>query len=401
MENKNVMVSQEKVENTQEKNKKSNPLYLYVLGGAFVVAAFVAAIVGGDVRGNSDTASQQAVIDDLCSDVKAGEFIKASSSDYITLVFDVTPTKAECSAFVKAASKLSKAVGKTENNLNELSEKNWKLGEICEAGGKNNPVVLKKGENIENVIIAAVLQPIDGENGALGSSSPCLFSGKLGLPMIGSITLDSADTALFDKHGKLDALILREMMIVLGFGVTWVPLPNANGGLVSNFSVLEDQVYTYNDKDELVAHPNNQPKFTGAAGVAEYSVLTGKQESYIPIQGLKLNGQVFFNATAGEGEGIVDAFLDKDTFDNALMTFEIELEDERSNPLTAVSLAMLRDTGYTVDTSVADEYVLPGDANKDGPGLRASPRKYYDLSKRVLERKNGKVIAPEAKIWNH
>eukprot|EP00924_Labyrinthula_sp_SR-Ha-C_P014743 maker-scaffold_43-snap-gene-0.0-mRNA-1 protein AED:0.13 eAED:0.51 QI:691/0/0.33/1/0.5/0.33/3/0/185 len=164
---------------------------------------------------------------------------------------------------------------------------------------------------------------------------PCMYNEKLGLPLVGVMIFDTADTADIVQLGKLELVVVHEMMHVFGYGVTWHPRYGPDGTLVSNFS------------------------YTGAKGVAEFQKLTGKPETFIPVQGAAVNGGVYFNVSTGDGQGSLDSHINIDMFGNALMTFGLDYESKEHEPLTAMSLGMLRDIGYTVNTTVADEYALP------------------------------------------
>eukprot|EP00924_Labyrinthula_sp_SR-Ha-C_P016495 maker-scaffold_6-snap-gene-5.43-mRNA-1 protein AED:0.00 eAED:0.00 QI:204/1/1/1/1/1/2/42/418 len=374
-----------KLQNALEGKRRSK----YVNKVFFLGALFTVVLVGGilgQAGGDKTVLSSQKVDHvDICLNVTVGEKVKSSSSDYISVVFDVEPTKADCHAFMNAASKLSKAIAATKNDYNVTLPQDFSLKEVCGITGNNNPPMLKQGENIQDLVIAAVLQSVDGENGVLGYAAPCIINPNNGLTLAGVIFFDTADTALMEESGILGKVVLHEMMHVLGYGLNWTPRIGPGGNLVSNFSVAEDQVLTYDDNGEIIVQPENEPIYTGDEGIAEFEKLTGKEESFIPLQGVELHGDPdFFNVSAGEGRGQVDVHIDKDTFQNALMTYGIDPEAGKEVSLTVMSLAMLRDIGYTVNTSVGDEYILPPNPWNSVSKLRGSRMDFIDLSTDLL-----------------
>eukprot|EP00924_Labyrinthula_sp_SR-Ha-C_P016507 snap_masked-scaffold_6-processed-gene-5.15-mRNA-1 protein AED:1.00 eAED:1.00 QI:0/0/0/0/1/1/2/0/408 len=369
------------VENKKKLRNKNNHVYKYFFLGALVVFA----VVGGVASGETVLSSQQDKIDDLCPNINAGEKVKVSSSDYISIVFDSNPEEKNCISVLRVASRLSKAIAGTQNVYNEKISVDVNIDEACGITSQNNSPLLKKGDEIIDLVVGIVLQPIDGELKVTGVGGPCLYNEKVGLPFSGVMLLDTADAALLQKYGKFESLVMHEMMHVLGFGVTWVPIPGYGGVLLSNFTVLEDAVYTYNEDNELAVHPENEPKYIGAEGVAEFEKLTGKSETFIPVQGVEVNGEVYFNVSTEQIQGSIDTHIDQDMFGNAMMTYRMDVFAEKPPPLTAMSLASLRDIGYTVDTSAADEYALPLHSMPLVSSLRGSTPEYVDFSNDVLK----------------
>eukprot|EP00924_Labyrinthula_sp_SR-Ha-C_P016505 snap_masked-scaffold_6-processed-gene-5.18-mRNA-1 protein AED:1.00 eAED:1.00 QI:0/0/0/0/1/1/2/0/417 len=387
MEKTAVTKHEEEIQEKEQVKRENSNICKYIFLGMLVIAAIFSVLVGGSVGSGTKSSSKEDVFKDICSSIAAGDSVKASDSDYIAIVFDSKPNEKECKAFLNAASKLSKAIAATENDYNATLRQNFTLEEVCGLTGQNNPVVLKQGEHMQDLVITALLVPLDGEKGTLGFAGPCIINEDNGLTLAGVMLFDTADTALLEENKILEETVLHEMMHVLGYGVTWTPRIGADGELVSNYTVIQDKVFTYNDRGEIIVHPKNEPKYTGAEGIAEFEKLTGKEESFIPIQGAKFEGKVAFNVSAGQGRGQLDGHIDKDTFQNALMTFSIDINTGPKSPLTAMSLAMLRDIGYTVDTSIADEYVLPPNPWNRVSNLRGSHIGVLDLSNDILRMK--------------
>eukprot|EP00924_Labyrinthula_sp_SR-Ha-C_P016506 snap_masked-scaffold_6-processed-gene-5.21-mRNA-1 protein AED:1.00 eAED:1.00 QI:0/0/0/0/1/1/2/0/417 len=383
--NKTAVIDQPKVQNMQESKSNTNHISKWSLLWALVIVSSVGGVITGVARGSSLHFTEQEEIDDVCSNVSAGERVQASSSDYITLMFNEKPTKNDCKIFLNAAVKLSRAIGKTENTYNKKAEQDLKLEEVCGLTGESNIIMFNQGEIFQNLVISVVLQAVDGVEGTLGFAGPCILNKNNGVPLGGLMFFDTADTARLIELGRLGDVILHEMMHVLGFGTTWAPFKGIDGNFSSNYTVIEDKVFTYDEKGDLVIRPDNVPKYTGVEGIAEFEKLSGKTEKYVPIQGAKLYGnEVFFNVSAKDGLGSLDNHIDYDTFENALMTYGFDMYGGIESPLTALSLGMLRDIGYTVDTSVADEYIFPAKREKKTFSLRGDFMEIIDLSNDVL-----------------
>ncbi len=177
---------------------------------------------------------------------------------------------------------------------------------------------------IDDLIIDVTIAPIDGPGRVLGSAGFCARTGTIA--RAGSMTFDSADVGPWLTANQFDRVVLHEMGHVLGIGTMW---PTAN---------LLD---TTNPSD---------PRFTGAAAVAEWRTLSSDPTATgVPVE-----------ATGGTGTAL--AHWRETTFRSELMTGWISLT---SSPLSRLSIASLGDLGYQVDLAAADPYVL-------GSGLLAT-----------------------------
>eukprot|EP00924_Labyrinthula_sp_SR-Ha-C_P008813 augustus_masked-scaffold_2-processed-gene-3.39-mRNA-1 protein AED:1.00 eAED:1.00 QI:0/0/0/0/1/1/2/0/213 len=134
---------------------------------------------------------------------------------------------------------------------------------------------------------------------------------------------------------------------------------------------------------EVVTQIENEPKYTGLEGIAEFEKLTGEDETFIPIQGVRISRDTSFDVAIGDGVGSIDSHIDKETFKDALMTFSLDIGGGEP-PLTAMSLSMLRDIGYALDTSGADEYMLPDTTLSTTSTLRGNLKESIDLSNDVI-----------------
>jgi hypothetical protein len=177
-------------------------------------------------------------------------------------------------------------------------------------------------ESIDDVVIFADLVTIDGAGGVLGRAGPCLIRSSGRLTAMGVMQFDVADLTTLETNGRLNDVILHEMAHVLGFGTLWNELALLqNGG-------------------------GSDPFFKGpSAGGAFLAAVLG---------GASFNGNAVPVENLG-GPGTRDAHWRKAIVANELMTGSISLGN---SPLSAFSLASLRDLGYVVNDAVADAFTF-------------------------------------------
>jgi hypothetical protein len=182
------------------------------------------------------------------------------------------------------------------------------------------------GETVDGVVIYAHLLPIDGVNGILGQSGPCILRDEGLLTAEGIMEFDTADLAALEASGQLNQVILHEMGHVLGFGTIW-DFPPINSFLVGNGT--------------------GDPWFNGASAQGAFfgSLAAGRTfpGNTVPVE-------------AGGGAGTAYSHWRESLFGNELMTGFL---NTGTNPLSAISVAQFRDLGYTVNDAAADVYTLP------------------------------------------
>eukprot|EP00924_Labyrinthula_sp_SR-Ha-C_P000674 snap_masked-scaffold_7-processed-gene-0.13-mRNA-1 protein AED:1.00 eAED:1.00 QI:0/0/0/0/1/1/2/0/353 len=323
-------------------------------------------------------------LEDICSKVETGVKIKAWPTDYISVIFNQLPTLEQRSAFLLASKTLSTAVGKTNHNLNMQSDNTYNVDDLCGVEVPNNPVILHQGENIQDLTIVVVFQKFDGPGNLFAYAGPCYISSRFKLPLVGTMFFDIEDISKVADYGRFYDVVLHEMMHVLGFGTLWNQFPGNSGKFLTSIDVLKDEVYDIDAYGKIVGiHGNNQPKYIGKAGVRAYQRLMGKAENFFPVQGTRVNGEQIFNAQEKEGVGRIDRHLEKDTFQDALMTYNLDFNT--GSPLTKMSIATLEDLGYVVDDSVADDYVPPSSQKlAHQQNLREMSEDIFDFSGDVL-----------------
>ena len=173
-------------------------------------------------------------------------------------------------------------------------------------------------QTIDDLLIDATIEPIDGPGQILGEAGPVLVrSGSL-IPAYGEMRFDVADVAGMFASGIWTSVILHEMGHILGIGTLWDSLHLKNGS----------------------------GDYIGARGLAEYRTLSGNAgATSVPIE------HDFGSGTAG-------AHWDEDRFNTELMTGFAE--SSGAMPISRMTIGSLQDMGYAVNYSAADAYSLPG-----------------------------------------
>lgn len=191
------------------------------------------------------------------------------------------------------------------------------------------PPVRVGNDTVRGVRIDAQGQLIDGpgtpgQGNILGQASPSAIRMPSLLPATGFMQFDSFDLASLEANGQLENVIIHEMGHVLGIGSLW-----QRHGLVRQAGT-------------------NNPVFLGRAAAAEWSALIGEQELIAsPI------------ANMG-GPGSAGAHWRESRLRNELMSPRI---NPGINPISRLTIASLRDLGYTVNMDAAEPFQLPSSSN--------------------------------------
>jgi leishmanolysin len=186
------------------------------------------------------------------------------------------------------------------------------------------PSVQVDGEIIDDLLILAQGQAIDGPGGILGQAGPTrLRPGNAGsaafLPAKGKMAFDTADLQKMQQNGTLNDVITHEMGHVLGIGTVW-----------SNKGVLKGA-------------GGSNPTFTGKNAKREYGVLRQGTAKAVPVENTG-------------GQGTADSHWRESVFRNELMTGFV---GTAGNPLSRLTVASLQDLGYQVNMDAAEAYNLP------------------------------------------
>jgi hypothetical protein len=199
--------------------------------------------------------------------------------------------------------------------------------------GANSPAI--GPVTVDDVLILARIDSIDGPRGILGQAGPCFVRSTGRLTVLGVMTFDSADVAGLITQGSLNSVILHEMGHVLGFGTLWTQ---------AQFNCLRN--------------PSSPPGtildtyFSCAKAVAMFDSIGGTTYTggnKVPVENC---GPA---SPAGCGAGSVNGHWREPTFMEELMTGF--LSGGVTNPLSRLSAAAMEDLGYGVNYAGSDDYV--------------------------------------------
>jgi hypothetical protein len=198
--------------------------------------------------------------------------------------------------------------------------------------GANSPAI--GPVTVDDVLILARIDSIDGPLGTLGQAGPCFVRTTGRLTILGQMTFDSADVAALAAGGLLNKVILHEMGHVLGFGTLWTQ---------TQFNCLQN----------ASSPPGTilDTYFSCAKGVAMFDSIGGTSYTggnKVPVE----NCGPASPATCGAGN--VNGHWREPTFAEELMTGFLS---SGTNPLSRLSAAAMEDLGYGVNYAGSDSYV--------------------------------------------
>jgi hypothetical protein len=207
--------------------------------------------------------------------------------------------------------------------------------------GNGSPAVRRV---VDDVLILATIEPIDGPGGTLGSAGPCWIRDDSDLPFLGRMRLDTDDLVRMQERGQLQDVIVHEVGHILGIGTLW-----------RRFDLLQ-----LSARD----NPGSDTYFSGAAAIQAFDATGGVSYTgnKVPVEN-----------TQG-GAGTLDSHWRESVMDRELMTGFV---DASPNPLSIVTAASLQDLGYVVDQDGADSYSL-------APARVDQPREEIELVNDVL-----------------
>lgn len=184
---------------------------------------------------------------------------------------------------------------------------------------------------IDDVIIFAALDSLDGPGGVLAASGPCLTRNIAGagqpevvIPAGGTMIFDTADVATLTGLGSFQEVVTHEMLHVLGFGTLWT------------------------DRQLLQDSGTANPRYTGSQGRQRCVSVGGGNVCSVSVP-----------VEATGGAGTANSHWRESTFDKELMTGFI---DQSPNPLSVITIGSLADLGYNVNFGAADPYTVPSSA---------------------------------------
>jgi hypothetical protein len=238
----------------------------------------------------------------------------AGSGYGITLCINSTMTVSQRAAFESAVTRWQ---GLITGDLANAAV-NTSAG-MCSAG---TPAI---NTTVDDLLIIATVESIDGPGGILGSAGPCQIRNTGLLPTLGIMRFDAADVASMEAGGSYTSVILHEMGHVLGIGSLW-----------TYFSLLQNPSSNVSTLDTYFSGSNAITGFNNIGG----STYTGGNK--VPVENTG-------------GGGTINVHWRESVLANELMTGYI---NAGSNPLSQLSVRSLADMGYTVNVAGADPLFL-------------------------------------------
>jgi hypothetical protein len=189
------------------------------------------------------------------------------------------------------------------------------------------PAVSIRGAVIDDIRITAELKAIDGTGGVLGQAGPTALRTGSYLPATAMMQFDSADAAGFNSQGLFDEIVTHEMLHAIGVGSIW-----SYKGLVSGASFI--------GANAMAAYDDLVDAFNGFEN--------GVEALPVPLE-------------SGGGSGTAGSHWSEAVFNTELMTGYIDTAPANgtvADPLSAMTIASLKDLGYGVSFAQADTYYL-------------------------------------------
>ena len=242
----------------------------------------------------------------------------------IELVFVTSVTRAQRAAFVRAAARWMAILAPTE-----LPDA--RVNRTLDCG--DDPRFDRYVETIDDVMIVAAVDEIDGPGGTLAQAGACWRRAGTLMPLYGRMEFDVADLERLEQRGTLEDVVLHEMGHVLGIGTIW-----------SRLGLLRDPASETEAPDTHFTGPLAIEAFDEAGG-------TGYRGAKVPVENMG-------------GPGSRNAHWRETVLRTELMTPSVRVGG--SSLLSAITIQSLADLGYEVDPTVADPYRLPdADAARD------------------------------------
>ncbi|MBA3889090.1 MAG: hypothetical protein H0X64_01020 [Gemmatimonadaceae bacterium] len=257
----------------------------------------------------------------------------------INVCFTTPVTDAQRMAFVNAAARWGSVItGDVSDFPFSLASPN------CGAGAPALHLT------IDDLLIFARIEPIDGVGQILGSAGWC-YRRTGGLPLVGLMRFDEADVAGLVATDRFGDIILHEMGHVLGIG----------GSMWSTMGFLQ------NPGSSQSGAPLFDTHFTGVHAIVGFD----------QIGGLSYTGGAKVPVQNTGAAGSINSHWRESVLGNELMS---PFLNTGSNPLTVLTVLSLRDLGYEVDPTHADQSSM-SQLHEGGPVRGA----VLDLSKVMLD----------------
>ncbi len=195
-------------------------------------------------------------------------------------------------------------------------------------------------EIVDDIVIFARIESIDGPGSVLGSAGPCVTRSSAGPTILGGMIFDEDDLADMAAQNRLEAVILHEMLHVVGVGTRWDSLSS----------------------DLLTGVETTNPRFVGFG--ATDSCVDDHGGATQCATGVPVENCLDLPPGTDCGDGTKFSHWKESIFIGELMTGYLSAG---LNPFSRMSIRSLGDIGYNVNPLAADDYFIPPSA----PGLRA------------------------------
>jgi hypothetical protein len=255
----------------------------------------------------------------------------------LTLCILTEMTQPQRDAFTLAAARWAEVI------TGELADVPFASG-LGVNGCSTGTFSLAPGTSVDDLLIFAQIQPIDGPGAVLGSAGPCRVRTSGGLSVAGAMRFDVADVDNLISQGRFNSVILHEMGHVIGIGTLW-------GSFLVNPSSAGNILDTH---------------FTGVNGIAGFDAIGGTTYT---------GGQKVPVENTG-GPGTVNGHWREGVLLNELMTGFIS---GTSQPMSLVTVKALQDLGYIVDESKADPFALTLSVMDAPKNVRAPLMMFNDI----------------------
>jgi hypothetical protein len=247
-------------------------------------------------------------------------------SDYhIDVRFSGTPSDAIRQAFEVAADRLAGVI------IGDAPDQFLANFDPTRCGGPAGLIT----ETVDDVVIYAEVSDIDGPGKVLGRAGPCVTRSTSRHTVVGLMQFDLADVQNLIASGRFEAVVMHEMLHVIGVGSLW-----------RSRNLVEGDVAV-------------DPRFIGTGGTAACLAV-----GFAAACGI---GSVPVENTGGSGTA--GAHWRESVFDTELMTGFAEAAG-RSMPFSLLTVRSLEDFGYLVNTNAADLFIAPAALARVAPGAR-------------------------------
>jgi hypothetical protein len=271
----------------------------------------------------------------------------ATSFNIEVRFFGSPPSEAIVAVFEAAAARIEGAVTGDVGDVGAPSPALDLSSETAGCGTAGLPTSFS--EPVDDLLIYARIQKIDGPNNVLASAFPCFIRdptpGSV-IPTlqtaIGVMRFDSDDIDAMIARGNFVDVVTHEMLHVVGLGTLWNE---------SEYNLRQGA-------------GTAETRYTGAQGVAGCHAVGGAKvcPGSVPLE----------PKTADVGAGTADSHWSDPVFFNELMTGFVNTKTSVPtgilNPFSLISLQSLADMGYVTNTKAADPYTVP---NASASAVRA------------------------------